>query len=120
MVAKVYWSAVITLTCFLAGEKTGQLLLQYPKPESAVSLSLNLHHFSAWYALTKLYLILTEVSLKRGILTKMFFVKKSPFASIDGNILSELPTSKEDIIVKGKEKNKLEHGLSGYGRSRPH
>lgn len=54
--------------------------------------------------------------MKRGILTKIVSVRKSPFAIIHGNILSQLPTSKEHIIVK--EKEKLEYGLSGHRRSR--
>lgn len=56
--------------------------------------------------------------MRKEILTKTVSVRKSPFASIGGNILSQLPTPKEDIILKEKEKEKLEYGLSGHRRSR--
>lgn len=45
-----------------------------------------------------------DVSLKRGILTKLFFVRKWPFTSTTGNIFSEPLISKEDLIVREKRK----------------
>lgn len=45
-----------------------------------------------------------DVSLKRGILTELFFLRKWPFTSTTGNIFSEPLTSKKDLIVREKRK----------------
>lgn len=105
---------VVTPTCSLASEKTGHLLLQNSKP-----LSLNLKFAiisQGMLCITKVIPYFNWGELKEGNFDKNVFLRKSPFTSIDGNILAEPLTSKEDFIVRRKKEEKLGYDLRGYGR----